>query len=582
LTFMIEKLTKGYVGAFIIVSAITALWAHQGIIESHTKDLQAKASERVSLYQGSLNNELKRFGFLPHIVARNQELIDSAFSNPDQANISLEGIKNASGADVIYVMSKFGKTLASSNWRSPTSFVGNNFAFRPYFKEAVSAGKGYFFGIGTTSKKPGYYISSGVSEGNEITAVTVAKVDLSIIENTWVEAGENIFVTNRDGVIILSSKEKWKYSALFPLNTKQLSSISEQRQFADERLNLLTDTYQANDSEIMIDGISYLEKVTDVGEQWKMHFLTPESSVTQLAVVTWAKIGSIILGAVAIFLLIWLSQFHDKLQVSRQEFFELKKLNSLLKKEIENRQKIEGELIVAQKDIKRTSKLAAMGQLSASIIHELGQPLSAMKTYIASSQLPNEQNQIDIDHMQSILPKLEGLVDRMAEISQQLKFFTRSGENELSLIDIRHALNQALTITQSDLEEENVEIEVLCEDVTYLVMAGQVRMEQVFINLINNARVAMTHCKTKKITVRIDAKEEEGQIIVKVKDIGEGMSKDTLHALFDPFYTTKPSGVSLGLGLTISTNIIHEFHGSLTAMNNTGKGACFIITLPMA
>jgi two-component system C4-dicarboxylate transport sensor histidine kinase DctB len=170
----------------------------------------------------------------------------------------------------------------------------------------------------------------------------------------------------------------------------------------------------------------------------------------------------------------------------------------------------------------------------------------------------------------------------MAEISQQLKFFTRSGENELSLIDVRHALNQALTITHLDLEDEGVEIEIFCENVPYLIMGGQVRMEQVFINLINNARVAMTHCGTKKITVRINAKEEEGQIIVKVKDVGEGMSKDTLHALFDPFYTTKPSGVSLGLGLTISTNIIHEFHGSLTAMNNTDKGACFIITLPMA
>ena len=84
------------------------------------------------------------------------------------------------------------------------------------------------------------------------------------------------------------------------------------------------------------------------------------------------------------------------------------------------------------------------------------------------------------------------------------------------------------------------------------------------------------------VHAELSLKMEEGQIIVKVKDIGEGMSKDTLHALFDPFYTTKPSGVSLGLGLTISTNIIHEFHGSLTAMNNTGKGACFIITLPMA
>ena len=442
---------------------------------------------------------------------------------------------------------------------------------------------GYFFGIGATTRLPGFFISTPVRDKDNIVAVATTKIDLRPIEKTWTDAGEVIVVTNGDGVVILSSLNEWKYRALLPLNTQQLQRIDNQKQFADLAIRSLSDNLQVPDDEMEINGISYLHQSVEINDvNWRMHYLTPTSDVTQLAIITWAKIGSITLGLIATFLLLRLFQSRWRLAISQNESEELRELNKTLRTEITHRQKAEDMLLVAQQGIKRSSKLAAMGQLSASIIHELGQPLSAMKTYIASSQLPNEQNQIDIDHMQSILPKLEGLVDRMAEISQQLKFFTRSGENELSLIDIRHTLNQALTITQSDLEEENVEIEVLCEDVTYLVMAGQVRMEQVFINLINNARVAMTHCKTKKITVRIDVKEEEGQVIVKVKDIGEGMSKDTLHALFDPFYTTKPSGVSLGLGLTISTNIIHEFHGSLTAMNNTGKGACFIITLPMA
>jgi len=462
------------------------------------------------------------------------------------------------------------------------SFVGKNYGFRPYFKDGMAGVNGYFFGIGATTRLPGFFISTPVRDKDNIVAVATTKIDLRPIEKTWTDAGEIIFVTNGDGVVILSSLNEWKYRALLPLNTQQLQRIDNQKQFADLTIRSLSDNLQVPDDEMEINGISYLHQSVEINDvNWRMHYLTPTSDVTQLAIITWAKIGSITLGLIATFLLLRLFQSRWRLAISQNESEELRELNKTLRTEITHRQKAEDMLLVAQQGIKRSSKLAAMGQLSASIIHELGQPLSAMKTYIASSQLTNKQNQIDINHVQSILPKLEGLVDRMAEISQQLKFFTRSGENELSLIDIRHALNQALTITHADLKENDVEIEVLCEDVPYLVMAGQVRMEQVFVNLINNARAAMSHCKTKKITVRIDAKEE-GQIIIKVKDLGKGMSKDTLHALFDPFYTTKPSGVNLGLGLTISTNIIHEFHGSLTAMNNTGKGACFIITLPMA
>jgi two-component system C4-dicarboxylate transport sensor histidine kinase DctB len=580
---MVQRLTKAHVGIFFIVSVIIALWLHQVIVESHTNDLRVTADERVGLYQNSLNNELKRFGFLPFVIARDKQLIEWSFNQPKQANLALESIVGASGTDYLYIQDKTGTTLSSSNWRSDLSFVGKNYGFRPYFKDGIAGVNGYFFGIGATTKLPGFYISTPVRDKENIVAVATTKVDLRPIEKTWTDAGEKIFVTNGDGVVILSSLNEWKYHALLPLNSQQLQRIDNQKQFADLLIGPLLENSQVPDDEIKINGISYLHQAVEINDvSWRMHYLTPTEEVTQLAIITWAKIASITLGLIATLLLLRLLQSRWRLVISQNESEELRGLNKTLKTEIIHRQKVEEMLLVAQQGIKRSSKLAAMGQLSASIIHELGQPLSAMKTYIASSQLPNKQNQIDINHVKTILPKLEGLVDKMAEISQQLKFFTRSGENELSLIDVRHALNQALTITHLDLEDEGVEIEIFCENVPYLIMGGQVRMEQVFINLINNARVAMTHCGTKKITVRINAKEEEGQIIVKVKDVGEGMSKDTLHALFDPFYTTKPSGVSLGLGLTISTNIIHEFHGSLTAMNNTDKGACFIITLPMA
>jgi two-component system C4-dicarboxylate transport sensor histidine kinase DctB len=580
---MAQQLTKSLVGALTLVGIIIMLWSHHWIVELHTQSLRVDADEKGALHQRSINNELKRFGFLPFIIARDEQLIEWSFNQPKQANIALESIVKSSGTNNLYVLDNKGTTLSSSNWRSDLSFVGKNYGFRPYFIDSIAGSNGYFFGIGATSKVPGFFISTPVREGANIIAVAVTKVHLSTIEKTWVDLGEKIFVTNSDGVVILSSLDEWKYHSLLPLNAQQMQKIEKQKQFAGLTIDTLSERLQASDNKIKINGVSYLHKVLDINDVgWRLHYLTPVSAVTQLAIATWAKIGSIALALIAILLLLRLLQSRWRLSISQNESEELRVLNKTLQTEITQRQKVEEKLLVAQKGIKRSSKLAAMGQLSASIIHELGQPLSAMKTYIVSSQVPDEKNQMSINHVLTMLPKLENLVDRMSDISRQLKFFTRSGENPLSLIDIRHALNQALTITHLGLEDEEVGVEVLCEDVPYLVMAGQVRMEQVFVNLINNARAAMAHCKTKKITVRIETKKEEGQIIIKVKDVGEGMSSDTLHALFDPFYTTKPSGVSLGLGLTISTNIIHEFHGSLTAMNNTSKGACFIITLPMA
>ena len=568
--------------ATLIGVLVLLFFGYQNTLELYTQDAKTKASERISLYQNSLYNELTRFNFLPFVIARDRQLIDWSFERSDRANLALSDIKQASGANEVYIMDTTGTTLSASNWQDGDSFVGKNFSFRPYFKEAMQGQNGQFFGIGTASKKPGFYISTGVreEESDDIIAVTVAKVDLSVLENIWIEAGENIFVTNQDGVVILSSKQPWKYRTLSLLEAAQLKDIETKRQFSDQTLRPLADNTSITQEHLSIDQVGYVHQSAPIpGTNWDMHYLTPVAQINHLTLGTWAKVGLGLLTIVSLVLLLWLLKSSTQLKSSRQESAQLRELNTLLETEIEHRHQVEKELRVAQKNIERASKLAAMGQLSASIIHELGQPLSAMKTYIAGAQLSQDTDKNPADHT-SILPKLDALVDRMSKISQQLQFFAHDGGAALSNVDVRDALNGALMIISPALKQDQIELQLDFEDRPYWVKGDQIRIEQVLVNLLSNARAAVEHSEVKQIRIHIDIQDQ--QLIIKVSDTGEGISEEMLQILFDPFYTTKPSGVGLGLGLTISHNIVRELNGTLSANNNQDLGSTFVITLPLS
>ncbi len=401
-----------------------------------------------------------------------------------------------------------------------------------------------------------------------------------MLENIWIEAGENIFVTNQDGVVILSSKQPWKYRTLSSLEAAQLKDIQTKRQFSDQTLRPLADNTPSAQAQLNIDQVGYVHQSAPIpGTNWAMHYLTPMAQINHLTLGTWAKVGLGLLTMVSLVLLLWLLKSSTQLKSSRQESAQLRELNTLLETEIEHRHQVEKELRVAQKNIERASKLAAMGQLSASIIHELGQPLAAMKTYIAGAQLSQNTDKNPADHT-SVLPKLDALVDRMSKISQQLQFFAHDGGAALSNVDVREALNGALMIISPALKQDQIDLQLDFEDRPYWVKADQIRIEQVLVNLLSNARAAVEHSEVKQIRIHIDTQDQ--QLIIKVSDTGEGISEEMLQILFDPFYTTKPSGVGLGLGLTISHNIVRELNGTLSASNNKDSGSTFIITLPLS
>ncbi len=552
--------------------------AHFIIRDDYLKDQASKQTERIEVYRTALNATLSRHDYLPVVLSQNDALFDMAYNDPNTASKTLESIRSASQADFVFILRPDGMTIASSNWQdAKNSFVGNNYGFRPYFTQARQQGNGTFFGIGATTSIPGYFVSSRYPDSGPVKAVTVVKVNSSSLDKNWNSGDEDVFVSDKNGVIVLSSNTDWRYKTLAMLSDAQRLEIKEQQQFGKESLPLLERNYDSHNSSLVtIQGTRYLETTADMGKMdWKMHYLAPYSVVRDQLVSFWSK--AIILGLIglAALLLIRMINARNALLDSQGESTKLRELNQSLEHEIIERKQVESALRKAEIDLRRTSKLTAMGQLSASITHELGQPLAAMRTYIASMRQSNASQLQD-----KTLDKLTALVERMISITQQLRYFARSGDKEVRRIDLLDIIDGALNITQPAIQENEVTLELKHPKQPVYVIAGSVRMEQVLVNLIRNALDAMrdnTEGSPRRLLILLE--ENEYHAVLTVEDSGTGLSEEAITLLYEPFYSTKPSGVGMGLGLAISANIIAEIEGNIRAENKPEGGARFIVTL---
>ena len=553
-----------------------ALLTHVVLRESYLQQQADKQLERIEVYQSALNATLSRHDYLPEVLNKNDQLFEQAYRNPEAASRVLESIRSASQADFVFILRPNGTTIASSNWQdSENSFVGKNYGFRPYFSQAMEMGKGSFFGIGATTSILGYFVSSRYPESGPVKAITAVKVNSSSLDKNWRSGDESVFVANRLGVIVLSSRPEWRYRTLSPLTQDQRTEIKRQRQFGEEPLALLArDKMPRSDSLVTIDGTQFIETVAEVGKMnWNIHYLAPYSVVQGQLLEFWSKAIIIGLIGLAMLLLVRMINARNALRDSQGESIKLRELNQSLEHEIIERKQVENALRKAEIDLRRTSKLTAMGQLSASITHELGQPLSAMRTYIASMVQNNAAAP-----QEKTLDKLSSLVDRMISITQQLRYFARSGDKEIRSIDLNATIEGALNVTQPAIQASGVALDVQQPEAPVMVLAGSVRMEQVLVNLIRNALDAMQD-KVEEKQLLIKLNQTASSAVLTVEDNGVGISEEAIKLLYEPFYSTKPSGIGMGLGLAISSNIIAELEGSISAENKVSGGARFVVTL---
>lgn len=545
----------------------------------------------LTLYVNGLDELLNKYRALPEIYALHPA-IQGLLQTPDdadlrrQANLLLEKFNASSQASDTYVLDAKGMTLAASNWNQPVTFVGRSFSFRPYFQDAVESGSGRFFALGTTSLQRGYYMSQAVTAADgETIGVVVVKVDVAQAEKGWTAPDHAVIVTDTAGIVFLSSRPEWLYGALRDPSREALAELGRTRRYADKKIGRLP--FQIDDAAPPWDntfrpangkGRTYLATHQDIADAgWRVWILADTSPVLNLAL---AYAGAIILVIVliavsAVSLIERRRGLLRALSVQHHARQTLENAASELERQVEKRTT---DLKRTQNELVQAGKMAALGQMSVGINHELNQPLTAIRSYASNAMKLLDHRRAD--EARENMALISTLSERMGDIILRLKIFARESSDERTPQILQTVINDTMRIVGPRLKKERIKltIRVPADDITVLV--NEVRLEQVLVNLINNAIDAFEDGGEHSIDLTATAGEQDA--IVQVRDTGSGIPDDVISHLFEPFFTTKDVGIGLGLGLSISYGIIQEFGGELSARNLEDGGAEFTFNIPLA
>ena len=573
-------------GITLLLAIVILIAAYIISLQIYLKSEYERVSDRAALYNSTLVSALERYQHFPFVLARDPIVVEGVQAGGSTIlNHRLEMFAKKSQVDALYIMNTQGLTIAASNWNETPTFIGKNYGFRPYFAAAMSGQRGEFFAIGVTTHLPGYFLSEPILDiEGTVVGVVAMKVDLSLLTKSWLEGGGNLFVSNKDGIVVLSSNPAWRYHSLAPLNFNTRAAIETGRQFSDEPLNALNLTFLGPD-EIELDNIRYLHHISSVKQMdWQLHYLADKDVIIQrsqqVVLITIIIMTILLVG----YLILRSERIKRALLASEEDSRSLRVLNDELEREIDDRRRAERRLERTQNELKQASKLAALGQLAASVSHELGQPISAMQNYIASADLPNSGVE---GEARDIMHRLGRLASRMAKTTKQLKFFAGTGrsgevtgEDVFVDIDLRDVIFGVREIMSVDISATKIKADIKLPNEPCIIRGDRLRLEQVLINLIRNSLDAMR--ENNGTSLEIILSKSDGGAIVSVLDSGPGIPDGMAEQIFDSFVTSKPSGEGMGLGLAISASIVQDHGGGLKAKSRKIGGAEFTMTIPLS
>lgn len=578
------------VGVFISV-ALTQ-WTEQ----QHFESLDQQGSARLELYASTVEAVKQRFDYLPYIVSRDQQVSMLLTHRAESAavNQKLKTWQIESGAAVLYLMNQSGLVVASSNWNEPESFVGNNYHFRPYFQDAISGKRGQFFAVGASTGQPGLFLSRPVEFNSAIIGVAVVKIDMRQLEQDWKRGGERVLVADNDGVIFLSSNPRWKYSSLSVIDAITLNRLTTEKKYG--RNNIVPLSMQEQRTSplghriIKLTTNPQLETKTFLMHNrplsdlnWTLYYL---SDLTDLV---YKKRSALLIGMLITLLLVLISMIVVNRSLSRRLLEErvtkrtrdLNETNSRLIEEIGSRIQTEEQLRQTHEELIQAEKLAALGQMSAGVVHEISQPLSAMQTFAASARLLLERD--DKQAAQENLNDISQMIRRVSSIVTHLKSFASKSRDITTAVEINSVIQNALLILRPRLDSAQLTVDIKLSKTSIYVVADEIKLEQILVNLIRNALDAMEQSDNQKAhQITLWSEVDQGKTHLYIADNGPGIKPDHLPKVFDPFFTTKPLGEGLGLGLSVSYGIAKAFGGDLAVVDNQQEGTLFRLSLDSA
>ena len=552
---------------FCIFIAGVTLWITNAFLSDRfTQSIRNKSELRLTFYSGNLQSELQRNSIVPKLLAQDPELIGALnsqdFSRTTQRLISfVEEI----GAASLTLLDRDGRTVASTDRND----LGSTNREKAFFVDALRSNETVFTLMPLETGGAEFYYSRRVEFQNRLIGVVVAEVDLHKFERAWAGISDAIIVTDSTGKIILATDPQWRgLTEIEALARKPAKTAMEQAmQLTADWTGYSKGTYLQGESVMRMEG-----RVPFRG--WQIVSFTAYSSVREKVNVILAL--EIMGFALLVTALLFLANRRTtvRLKLFEDESADLRRLNDRLQREIAEREKVQKNLEVAEQSLAQSSKLAALGEMAAAVSHELNQPLAAMKTYLAGARLLLKRSRPD--EALAAFVRIDSLIERMGAITRQLKSYARKGSESFKPVDMYSALASSLSMMEPQLKHSNIRLEYIVSDKSAVVMGDRVRIEQVLINLLRNAVDAVKGVNNPEIEILLSKGET---VTLSVRDNGKGI--ENLELLFEPFHTTKKPGDGVGLGLAISSGIVKDLGGRLTARNSTQGGAVFEVQLPI-
>jgi two-component system C4-dicarboxylate transport sensor histidine kinase DctB len=550
----------------VLVAIGVVLVTNRWMSERFTETTRNRADVRLALYSGNMLNELQRTSVVPLLLARDPAMIGALqaadYSGTSQRLISFQ---SEIGAASILLLDRDGRTVGATN----RNLLGTNHRQAAYFVDAQRVKDTVFTAAAREAGGYDFTYSRAVLQDNRMLGVIVVAVDLMKYERAWAGLQDAVLVTDSEGSVILSTEPRWR-----GLKLDEALALRDAPSAIRRALQATTDWAQ-NPPDAYVSGEAVMKTEARVPFRgWRIVTFTAYDSVRERVngILALEIMGFAILLAMTFYLLS--RQAWSRSMSFQRESAELRLLNARLQREIAEREKVQKDLEVAELTLAQSSKLAALGEMSAAVSHELNQPLAAMKTYLAGARLLLQRKRPD--EALSSFQRIDDLIERMGAITRQLKSYARKGGEAFEPVDVRLCVSSALSMMEPQLKIRVVRITRTLPRVPVLVLADRLRLEQVIINLLRNALDATKTVPAPQIDILLSAGETA---TLTVRDNGQGIVD--LDNLFEPFYTTKKPGEGVGLGLAISSGIVKDLGGRLTARNAEGGGAVFEVQLPI-
>ncbi|CAD5360600.1 C4-dicarboxylate transport sensor protein dctB (plasmid) [Enterobacter cancerogenus] len=591
---------KEIISIIMILISITAFsfliiyFSISNQIDSLKSELQQKSME--------LTLRVKRYEFIPYSLATSEHinhfLIKEVKTSTDYESINsyLSSITKQTRALALYLLDEKANVIASSDEDINKSAIGYNLSHRPYF-QIVQPGKtiGYY-GVGISNSVSGYYQANGIFINGVKKGVIVAKINLNQYLKTH-SANYHTVLLDRDNIVAFSSNPEWFYHTIRRLSSEENDSIIKEKRYYDHKilgLDVKREITLKNQS-----GIAYVNNV-----HYVYHYrYIPAMEMMIVGVMPLKKVALNMLPLLLAINLAWaliivflyvINQRNQiiKLKQEKQDVLESTKerletlvhqrTNELFKRttqleaEVKEREATEAVLRNTQQELLQKEKLAVIGQLSAGLAHEINQPLAAISMMSANALKLIELGAAD--EAKDNLERLIRSVDFIGQLSNQLRSFSRTGDDIVGPVSVKASVDNSMLLISHRFKRNNCQFIRLSPDVDIWCMCNNIRLQQVIVNILNNALDAILDSNSERF-ITANWYSDNEYAVIEFEDSGMGIPPENLKNIFEPFFTTKKNH-GLGLGLSISAEIIKSYNGLLTATNGK-QGACFILRLPL-